>query len=382
VGGASLASFTLNRSDNGVYAPEETTASIIRNIYKDSNLIKNGSFEKFDQCPQGLGDFFASSWSVVGKGSSPDLFSKCSPNQSSANPSSTWVRLEPYNSHSFAGIITYSKKKGYREYIGTKLKTKLVKDSTYVIRLAVSQPIMSRWEITEIGIHFSSKSILKQENTLLEVDSYLPIQLDTTSLINRWRILEIEYVANGSEVYLTIGNFRSDNKTVKKAIPNRKSSIYKKTHYYAYHCIDEVGVFLKYPSKIPHNKKTEKKSFEKFKNLGSGNSIILEDVIFLEDEYKFSTQSETTLNLLVEYLKSNISLKIIISGHTDNVGSEANNLELSKNRAKQVMLYLTKSGIGITRLKYFGYGSRIPVASNGIESGRQQNRRVEIKLQH
>jgi len=74
------------------------------------------------------------------------------------------------------------------------------------------------------------------------------------------------------------------------------------------------------------------------------------------------------------------SLRIEISGHTDNVGSASYNQKLSESRAKAVVDYLLKKGVDASRLEYKGYGFEQPVASNKTEEGRQQNRRTEFKI--
>ncbi|WP_158827900.1 OmpA family protein [Mucilaginibacter lacusdianchii] len=74
----------------------------------------------------------------------------------------------------------------------------------------------------------------------------------------------------------------------------------------------------------------------------------------------------------------NFSLKL--AGHTDNVGSDAANLKLSKDRAEAVKAYLVSQGANPSRIEAVGYGESQPIASNKTDAGRQQNRRVEFTL--
>jgi outer membrane protein OmpA-like peptidoglycan-associated protein len=69
---------------------------------------------------------------------------------------------------------------------------------------------------------------------------------------------------------------------------------------------------------------------------------------------------------------------ITIIGNTDNTGNEEKNRILSEARAKAVAEYLTSKNIDKSRIKYTGYGSSKPIASNDTEEGKQQNRRVEF----
>jgi outer membrane protein OmpA-like peptidoglycan-associated protein len=69
-----------------------------------------------------------------------------------------------------------------------------------------------------------------------------------------------------------------------------------------------------------------------------------------------------------------------IEGHTDSIGSETYNMELSIRRASAVRDLLLQRGVAATRLETVGFGETIPIASNDTEAGRLQNRRVEIKI--
>ena len=69
-----------------------------------------------------------------------------------------------------------------------------------------------------------------------------------------------------------------------------------------------------------------------------------------------------------------------LAGHTDNVGSDAANLKLSKNRAESVKSYLVSQGVNPGKIEATGYGESQPVATNKTDAGRQKNRRVEFTL--
>lgn len=71
---------------------------------------------------------------------------------------------------------------------------------------------------------------------------------------------------------------------------------------------------------------------------------------------------------------------VVIEGHTDSTGSESHNLQLSQRRAAAVESYLRSKNLGIASLSSVGYGSARPVASNATAAGREQNRRVELKI--
>lgn len=86
------------------------------------------------------------------------------------------------------------------------------------------------------------------------------------------------------------------------------------------------------------------------------------------------------LNNLANTLNQFPETRIQIAGHTDNVGSDASNLQLSQQRANSVRSYLAGVGVAAQRMQAVGYGESRPIADNSTEYGRAQNRRVEITL--
>jgi len=111
-----------------------------------------------------------------------------------------------------------------------------------------------------------------------------------------------------------------------------------------------------------------------------GEDVILKNIFFDTDRFTLKDESLAELKKLLDFLKKNPSLRIEISGHTDNTGTEQHNVELSKNRAKAVYDYLVGQGIKQFRLNYAGYGFSRPVDSNLTEEGRANNRRTAFKV--
>lgn len=91
------------------------------------------------------------------------------------------------------------------------------------------------------------------------------------------------------------------------------------------------------------------------------------------------SKSYPTLNRVAALLvEKNFSLKL--AGHTDNTGSMALNLRLSKDRAEAIKAYLVSQGANASRIEATGYGPNQPIATNKTAAGRQKNRRVEFSL--
>ena len=111
-----------------------------------------------------------------------------------------------------------------------------------------------------------------------------------------------------------------------------------------------------------------------------GSTGTLNNIFFDVDRYELLPKSRIDLDNLVEFLNLNNTVRVEISGHTDNTGSETHNQTLSENRAKAVRDYLIHAGIAASRLTYKGYGQSQPVASNETEDGRQLNRRTDFRV--
>lgn len=92
-------------------------------------------------------------------------------------------------------------------------------------------------------------------------------------------------------------------------------------------------------------------------------------------------ESRSVIDEIVKALQSQPDLKVKVEGHTDNVGNEAANQQLSEDRAKAVMEAVAAAGIDPARMSAEGFGMSKPVADNGTEEGRAENRRVELVKQ-
>lgn len=104
------------------------------------------------------------------------------------------------------------------------------------------------------------------------------------------------------------------------------------------------------------------------------------NIYFAFASTKLLSKSYAALNEVVKILNDNTSLKLKINGHTDYIGSDEYNLNLSNGRAGSVKAYLVGKGIDANRLESEGFGESAPVADNNTAAGRQMNRRVEMKV--
>jgi outer membrane protein OmpA-like peptidoglycan-associated protein len=106
----------------------------------------------------------------------------------------------------------------------------------------------------------------------------------------------------------------------------------------------------------------------------------LTGILFETGKDVIKPSSYAILNNVVKVMNDNPVYNLAINGHTDNVGNEAMNLDLSQRRADAVKKYLVDKGINAARMTSKGFGESMPIADNGTAAGRTKNRRVEFKV--
>ncbi|MEP1094713.1 MAG: OmpA family protein [Cyclobacteriaceae bacterium] len=111
-----------------------------------------------------------------------------------------------------------------------------------------------------------------------------------------------------------------------------------------------------------------------------GSTITLNHVLFNQSTAKMMDGSEKELDLVVEMMEDNPTIKILLKGHTDSQGDPVQNIRLSEARVKTVKKYLISMGVNAYRIRSIGYGGNAPIASNNTEETRKLNRRVEFEV--
>ncbi len=109
--------------------------------------------------------------------------------------------------------------------------------------------------------------------------------------------------------------------------------------------------------------------------------VLLQQIRFVEGSNELAEESTAILRDVVHVLGEHPEIaRVAVDGHTDNVGSEAVNIELSQRRAVAVARWLLQHGIDARRIETRGFGPRRPISTNDTEEGRAQNRRVEFQI--
>jgi OmpA-OmpF porin, OOP family len=115
--------------------------------------------------------------------------------------------------------------------------------------------------------------------------------------------------------------------------------------------------------------------------IGSAIQISLNAAVLFDfDRDVLKGGAKPALDSVATAVKKYPGSKVVIEGHTDNVGSADYNQKLSESRATAVRAYLVSKGLSSNRIQAHGYGKARPVASNETDEGRERNRRVEIVI--
>lgn len=106
--------------------------------------------------------------------------------------------------------------------------------------------------------------------------------------------------------------------------------------------------------------------------------VKLQGVHFQFDSATLTSKAKSILDRSLAAIKSNSSQNLSVEGHTDSMGSDSYNLDLSQRRAQSVVDYLTSKGVSSSRLNAKGFGESRPAVDNDSSASRALNRRVEI----
>ncbi|MBD3348597.1 MAG: OmpA family protein [Candidatus Eisenbacteria bacterium] len=121
--------------------------------------------------------------------------------------------------------------------------------------------------------------------------------------------------------------------------------------------------------------------FARIRRDARGTIVSLADILFDFDKATLRRNVEFNLVKIAAILNQFEEMNILIEGHTDSIGTEEYNLDLSRRRAEAVHEFLVSQDVDPSRMSWEGYGESRPVADNNTEEGRQRNRRVDLVIQ-
>ncbi len=351
------------------------------------NMVYNPSFEEHRNCPQRIDAMGVmcdvDAWWQPTMGSS-DYFHSCG-GRECAVPRNKMGMQAAHSGEAYCGI--YCSQEQYREYLQTELITPLEAGSRYRVSFWVCLADKSPHAISSLGALItkerpqdSSYSILMDrevtklgEQQLQSIAVYYTPQVvnSTDNLLDdskEWHEISGEFIAEGGEKFLTIGNFHSFNKSHVVQTQRNSPSLSG-----AYYYIVDVSLTRVDDAKneVPQTKDTLPPVDE---------PIRLEGVYFASGASEVLPQSYNELIRLKAMMEKHPDIRIELRGHTDDQGTYNYNQKLSEARARAVAEFLIEKGISRQRLTWVGFGESLPTGDNSTEQGRQSNRRVEYRI--
>jgi outer membrane protein OmpA-like peptidoglycan-associated protein len=276
----------------------------------------------------------------------------------------------------------------WHEYLGVKLDSTLLPGVRYYAEIWVQRSSRAARGSNNVGFLFLD-SVISTNNRL---PLYFTPQINAENVLetrgNQWKKVSGVFEADRELNYLYIGNFYPDEQTEVKLYPEGEGG--------AYYYFDDVLVRRATPLeklspapkvcvppppkvKIEETASTVETELSNFE-FEVGNVIELRNIYFEFDKAVLLPESKNELDMLMHMMEDYPHMEIEISGHTDNIGSDAYNQKLSEERAKAVVDYLIKEKVSSKRLTYKGFGASKPIDTNETEVGRQENRRVEFRV--
>ncbi len=376
------------------------------------NLVKNPSFEQISNTAAiapctytARGELFNESilnWQSY-RGLTPDILTFDS-SQTQCFP------VFPHSGKRFAGIITYHPRMDsgydfdYHEFLQGELKKPLKINQLYTFEVWIySDDSLGKRHLHKVlgekattiipvlsnnfGIQFSEtpldKNKLWRDILATQKSQYIYANLLNTN--GKWKKIQFLVKADKPYQYLQIGNFHSDSETSTTLSPERshyidslnsvaplklrqKGIFWERKKRIAYYCLDDISL-------------REGDFMEKqMPDFQPNTSYNFQSIVFETGKATLIKASCAELDVLLDFLKKQPSQRILIIGHTDNIGNASFNLELSQKRAESVRNYLINKGLEKSIIETEGKGSSQAIQTNETELGRQQNRRVEILL--
>lgn len=352
------------------------------------NLVLNPSFENTKRCSYYIGRFNENiiDWSTPTFGTT-DLFNPCS-KKNTGIPDNYNGKQYPKNGKNYSGIYVHSEN-NYREYIQAQLSQELKKDTKYTISFYVNLAEKSDFAIKSIDFLLTenklnttlSRELSNKQLKKLNIENFTLYKIDTNQFYDNksgWTLITMEFVAEGYENFLIIGNFNKNSKTDKIPVSNKNRS------NISYYYVDLVSIER---SDLMFNTQVDKIELVQQptnKNKPQGIELnkyyTFKNVVFDFESIELSDIAKTEINSVYQFLYQNGDTTILISGHSDNRGDSKYNQNLSEKRANSVAHFLKTLGLSEKRIITMGYGNSQPISTNNTEKGRNKNRRVTFKI--
>lgn len=376
--------------------------SLNSNAQYDTIRIQNSSFEGSPRAGGTTGARSIKSWYDCGAvdfplESAPDI-----------HPINAWeVKLPASQGKTYIGMVVRDNETW--ESVSQRLTAPIKKGSCYKFRvdLARSNTYLSgsRARKDDIKVQYTRPSVLKiwGSNGYCGRKELLAESVPVENF--NWETYDFEFKARKSQLFITLEAFYKtpvlfpynghilmdgitdfmefscdgeEERIAAVEVPKPKKKLKPKEKEEPIVAAVEVVQ----PKPIVEKVKTKKINGLLKKDLTTGQTIRIKNLLFRADKSTINTTSFQALDEVYEFLAENEKIMIEIGGHTNgNPGIPHDYCDkLSSQRARTVADFLKEKGISPERLKIKGYGKRKPIATNETKAGKRKNQRVEIKI--
>lgn len=269
----------------------------------------------------------------------------------------------PHHGEVYAGLCLFKiPEKSYREYLAVKLQSPLDSAVEYSFSFFYRLSSLSKLEIDHFQILFTSEPLSLKANTNIKVTGGKVLQVEPgpQAGVKDWEQYSQKFISKGGEEYLVIGNFSHPDSVKYNTLNDRKYPRVGRIEKVAYYYIDSFELIRVHKE----DSKFEKEVIFQLRNL-----------YFDFDKYQIKEEMLPELKELAEFMMKNLNLKLSINGHTDNVGPEQYNNELSLKRAIAVKDAIVLFGVPESQIITESHGKRFLTSNQD-----SLNRRVEFML--
>lgn len=329
------------------------------------NLVPNPDFERIEKnacqtCDE-KGDFehMAFPWKAPVKYAAPEIKTF---DHAKVNKGLAFVESPvPHSGNMMVAFHPY-------QYLSVRLNQTLSPGERYYAEFWLVAASETHTFCNNFGLYFSEDAPTCAPHDGKKMPLSAHPQILESSVVKKkgehWYKISGIFTAQRPHKFVTIGNFFAMDRT--KTEGESQTPAIETMRYF----LDDVGVFLA----------TEEVLIARSEEFSDGSTFRLENVTFETGSATLTSGSLPELDIIAAKMKLDKSANLQISGHTDNVGKEEDNISLSTQRAKTLKGYLMRRGIKKERIFAKGYGSARPVVPNDTEAGRAKNRRVEITV--
>lgn len=329
----------------------------------------------------------------------------------------TYILMSPNEDDNYyevlsMGTLSDVKPPGKRDYLYTKLLCRLQQGKQYNFSLWINLG-GNKFDHLDVWMGLREPTHLRFMRDGFET-AFTLTPANQDSVRPRWTKYKYVYTAKGDEQFIMIGNLSSDgmDKSKAKALSLHKwvmygiddisltpvdpssntcpeynsvlKQVYDQNYRHPARLIESQPMDLSFLKKSPD---TIKKGVPIIWDTGyvqkyTSDTLIIPDVLFNFDSSTLNLKFIKELDAITAKLMGREFSSLEVTGHTDDIGTDGYNFDLSARRAKTIKEYLIKKlGINAIMITTKGMGEKYPRATNATAAGRQMNRRVEIILQ-